>query len=54
MSLLLSGDSLSAATLATVTTAVDSIGATTDAGRLNRVLAAIHLVLCAPKYLVQP
>ncbi len=53
VSLLLSGDSLSAATLATITTAVGSIGATTDAGKLNRVYAAIHLVLCAPEYLVQ-
>ena len=53
VSLLLSGDSLSAATLATVTAAVESIGATTDAGRLNRVRAAVHLVLCAPEYLVQ-
>ena len=53
VSLLLSGDSLSAATLATITTAVGSIGATTDAGKLNRVYAAVHLVLCAPEYLVQ-
>jgi uncharacterized protein (DUF1800 family) len=53
VSLLLSGDNLSAATLATITAAVGSIAATTDAGRLNRVLATIHLVLCAPEYLVQ-
>ena len=53
VALLLSGDSLSAATLATITTAVGSIAATTDAGRLNRVYAAVHLVLCAPEYLVQ-
>ena len=53
VSLLLSGDSLSAATLATIATAVGSINATTDAGKLNRVYAAIHLVLCAPEYLVQ-
>ena len=53
VSLLLSGDSLSAATLVTIATAVGSIGATTDAGRLNRVRAAVHLVLCAPEYLVQ-
>jgi hypothetical protein len=36
-----------------ITTAVGSIGATTDSGKLNRVRAAIHLVLCAPEYLVQ-
>ena len=53
VSLLLSGDALSAATLATVTVAVGSISASTDAGKLNRVRAAIHLVLCAPEYLVQ-
>lgn len=53
VSLLLSGDTLSAATLATIGTAVGSISATTDAGKLNRVYAAIHLVLCAPEYLVQ-
>ena len=53
VSLLLSGDSLSAATLATITAAVGSIGATTDAGKFNRVYAAIHLVLCAPEFLVQ-
>ena len=53
VALLLAGDSLSAATLATIATAVGSISATTDAGKLNRVYAAIHLVLCAPDYLVQ-
>ena len=53
VSLLLSGDTLSAATLATIGTAVGSISATTDAGKLNRVYAAIHLVLCTPEYLVQ-
>lgn len=53
VSLLLSGDTLSAATLATIGTAVGSISATTDAGKRNRVYAAIHLVLCAPEYLVQ-
>jgi len=53
VALLLSGDALSAATLATITTAVSSISATTAAGKQNRVYAAIHLVLCAPEYLVQ-
>lgn len=53
VSLLLSGDTLSAATLATIGTAVGSISATTDTGKRNRVYAAIHLVLCAPEYLVQ-
>jgi uncharacterized protein (DUF1800 family) len=53
VSLLLSGDTLSAATLATIGTAVGSISATTDTGKRNRVYAAIHLVLCTPEYLVQ-
>lgn len=53
VSLLLSGDSLSTTTLATIATAVGSINATTDAGKLNRVYAAVHLVLCAPEFLVQ-
>jgi len=53
VSLLLSGDALSAATLTTITAAVASIDGSTDAGKLNRVRAAIHLVLCAPDYLVQ-
>lgn len=53
VSLLLSGDSLSADTLSTLATAVATISAATDAGKLNRVYAAIHLVLCAPEYLVQ-
>jgi uncharacterized protein (DUF1800 family) len=53
VSLLLSGDALSAATLATLTSAVGSIDGSTDAGKLNRVRATVHLVLCAPEYLVQ-
>ena len=53
VSLLLSGDTLSATTLATIGTAVGSISATTDTGKRNRVYAAIHLVLCTPEYLVQ-
>ncbi|MEO5732493.1 MAG: DUF1800 domain-containing protein [Rubrivivax sp.] len=53
ISLLLAADGLSAATLATITTAVNSIDGSSDAGKLNRVRAAVHLVLCAPDYLVQ-
>jgi hypothetical protein len=53
VALLLSGDALSAATVATISSAVASIDGSTDTGRLNRVRAAIHLVLCAPEYLVQ-
>ena len=53
IALLLAGDGLDADTLATITGAVASISAASDAGKLNRVRAAIHLVLCAPDYLVQ-
>ncbi len=51
--LLLAADALSAASVSRITSAVQSIGASTDSGRLNRVRATIHLVLCAPEYLVQ-
>jgi len=51
--LLLAPGALSAATLATLTTALGTINASSDAGKLNRVRAAVHLVLCAPEYLVQ-
>lgn len=52
VSLLLAADALPTATLDTITQAVASIAATSDAGRNNRVYAAVHLVLCAPDYLV--
>jgi uncharacterized protein (DUF1800 family) len=53
VTLLLAADALSADTIARITNAVGSISAATDAGKRNRVQAAIHLVLCAPEYLVQ-
>ena len=53
VALLLAADALPGATLDTITQAVASIAASTDAGRNNRVYAAVHLVLCAPDYLVQ-
>ncbi len=53
VALLLAADAPPTATLDTITQAVASIAATTDAGRNNRVYAAVHLVLCAPDYLVQ-
>ena len=49
----LAGGTISEATLASIRTAVGTISAATDAGRLNRVRATIMLVLCAPEYLVQ-
>ena len=53
VALLLAADALSADTVSRITNAVGSIGASTDSGKLNRVHAALHLVLCAPEYLVQ-
>jgi uncharacterized protein (DUF1800 family) len=53
VALLLAGSALAADTLAALSSAVASISAATDAGRRNRVYAAVHLVLCAPEYLVQ-
>ncbi len=53
VALLLAADALPLSMLDTITQAVASIAATSDAGRNNRVYAAVHLVLCAPDYLVQ-
>jgi uncharacterized protein (DUF1800 family) len=51
--LLLTANAMAVDTVTTITNAVNSISAASDAGRRNRVYAAIHLVLCAPAYLVQ-
>lgn len=51
--ILLAGGGLSATTKASIARAVGSIAATTDAGRLNRIYAAILLVMCSPEYIVQ-
>jgi uncharacterized protein (DUF1800 family) len=51
--LLLAGGRLGADTQATLVSAVSTITATTDTGRLNRVRAAILLVMAAPEYLIQ-
>ncbi|MGL4230660.1 MAG: DUF1800 domain-containing protein [Casimicrobium sp.] len=53
MSLLLAADSLSPATLSTITKAVATIKASDRDGKLDRVYASIHLVMCSPEYLVQ-
>jgi len=53
LNLLLAANQLSAGTLATIRTALASIAITTDAGKLNRVAAAVWLVMTAPEYLVQ-
>ena len=51
--LLLAGGRLGADTQSTIVSAVSTITATTDTGRLNRVRAAILLVMAAPEYLIQ-
>ena len=48
----LAAGQLSAATLATMKTALDSMAGGTDAARKNRVYAALVLVLAAPEFLV--
>lgn len=53
LNLLLTANQLSAATLATILTAISSIAVTTLAGQQNRVYAAVLLVMASPQYLVQ-
>ncbi|HEY9106097.1 MAG TPA: DUF1800 domain-containing protein [Roseateles sp.] len=53
LSLRLGGGGISAATESTIATAIASISATTDAGKLNRVYAAILMLMACPEYLVQ-
>lgn len=53
VNLLVAGGQLSSTTLATIKTAVDSIGTTTPALLNNRVYTAILLTMAAPDYLVQ-
>ncbi len=51
LNLLLAADRLSAATIATIKTGVQSIATTTDAGKKNRLYAAITLVMASPEFL---
>jgi uncharacterized protein (DUF1800 family) len=53
INLLLAANQVSAATEAAIITAVTSISASTSAGQLNRVRAAILLVMACPEYMVQ-
>jgi uncharacterized protein (DUF1800 family) len=53
LNLVLAAGQLSAATLALLRSAVGSIPATSDAARLNRVYAAVLLVLAAPEFIIQ-
>jgi uncharacterized protein (DUF1800 family) len=49
----LAGGALEAATVTLITQSVATIAATTDAGKLNRVYAALTLVMASTDYLVQ-
>jgi uncharacterized protein (DUF1800 family) len=53
LNLLLAANQLSAATEARIVAAVESISTTNGTGALNRVRAAIMLVMACPEYLVQ-
>ena len=53
INLLLAGGALSAGTISKIKTAVETISATTTTGPLQRVQAAIMLVMASPEYLVQ-
>ncbi|MEO8151792.1 MAG: DUF1800 domain-containing protein [Rhizobacter sp.] len=53
LNLLLAVGQLSAATLAPLKAALDSINASTDAGKNNRLYAALTLVLAAPEFITQ-
>jgi hypothetical protein len=53
LNLLLAAGQLSNATLALMKTAIGSMAAGTDAARLNRICAALVLVLAAPEFIIQ-
>jgi uncharacterized protein (DUF1800 family) len=53
LNLLLAAGQLSAATLALIKGAIDSMPAGTDTARLNRIYAALVMVMAAPEFIVQ-
>jgi len=53
IALLMAAGQLSGATLSTIVTAINAIAAGSDAARLNRIYAAILLVMATPEYIVQ-
>jgi uncharacterized protein (DUF1800 family) len=53
LNLLLCAGQLSSATLGTIQTAITTISISTPANQLNRVCAAIFLVMASPEYLIQ-
>ena len=52
LNLVLAADQISAATLAQMKAALDTIAVATSAGLNNRIYAAILLVMASPEYLV--
>lgn len=53
LNLVLAAGQVSSANLNTIVAALDTIKLSSDAAKLNRVKAAIMLIMCAPEYLVQ-
>ena len=53
LNLLLAAGQLSSATVATIKGGIDSMASGTDTARLNRIYAALTLVLASPEFLVQ-
>lgn len=53
LALRLGGGAISAETQSAIATAIATISAATDAGKLNRVQAAILMVMAGPEYLIQ-
>jgi uncharacterized protein (DUF1800 family) len=53
LNLVLAANQIPAATLAALKTALDTIAVTTDTGKLNRVYAALTLVMASPSYIAQ-
>jgi len=53
INLVIAAGQISRPTLITLTIAINTIPVTTDAGKLNRVYAALTLVMASPEYIVQ-
>lgn len=53
LNLVLAANQLPAATLASLKTALDTVAVSTNAGKLNRIYAAIVLVMASPSYIAQ-
>ena len=53
LNLMLAGGQVNSANINSMVAALNTIKVTTDAAKLNRVKAAIMLIMCAPEYLVQ-